>query len=186
MWTQPKACPVSFQWQRLSTVTAASQVLETACRRILITIVLKLVVELSRYVRLSSGDTQFTAKKSMRLSVFTSATSHLKLAYEWCVTSSEHEGTSACTKTKPSSSGRSHWKTYRPVPARIHHSQLKGRVLHNWCEAIWALSQLKCLAGSLFVPHLALIDTKEKSRVCVTVSLSGEIHRWMTSLCIQC
>ena len=36
--------------------------------------------------------------------------------------SSAHEGTPAWTKAKPSSSRRSHRKTYRPAEARIYHS----------------------------------------------------------------
>ena len=42
--------------------------------------------------------------------------------HERCVTSSAHEGTPAWTKAKPSSSRRSHRKTYRPAEARIYHS----------------------------------------------------------------
>ena len=38
------------------------------------------------------------------------------------VTSSAHEGTPAWTKAKPSSSRRTHRKTYRPAEARIYHS----------------------------------------------------------------
>ena len=40
-------------------------------------------------------------------------------------TSSGHEGTPAWTKAKPSSSRRSHRKTYRPAEARIYHSCLE-------------------------------------------------------------
>ena len=42
--------------------------------------------------------------------------------HERSVTSSGHEGTPAWTKAKPSSSRRSHRKTYRPAEARTYHS----------------------------------------------------------------
>ena len=42
--------------------------------------------------------------------------------HERSVTSSAHEGTPAWTKAKPSSSRRSHRKTYRPAEARIYHN----------------------------------------------------------------
>ena len=42
--------------------------------------------------------------------------------HERSVTSSAHEGTPAWTKAKPSSSRRSHQKTYRPAEERIYHS----------------------------------------------------------------
>ena len=63
-----------------------------------------------------------TPLKSVRICLFTSGTSHLKFADERHVTSAGHEGTPAWTKAKPSSSRRSHRKTYRPAEARIYHS----------------------------------------------------------------
>ena len=53
----------------------------------------------------------------MWIPLFISATSHLKFAHEH---HGAHEGTPAWTKAKPSSSGRSHLKTYRPVQVRIY------------------------------------------------------------------
>ena len=70
----------------------------------------------------------FMAIKSMVIAMFTSATSHLKFAQERCVTSSEHEGPPAWTRTKPSPSRQSHWNTYRPHQARIYHN---GVELHQ-------------------------------------------------------
>ena len=67
-----------------------------------------------------STETLFMALKSMGIPLFTSATSHLKFAHEWCVTSSEHEGTPGWTKAKLSSSRRSHYTTYRPVQVQIY------------------------------------------------------------------
>ena len=69
-----------------------------------------------------STETHLTSLKSAWMYLFASATSHLDFAYERSVTSSRHEGTPAWTKAKPSSSGRSHWKTYQPAEAQIYHS----------------------------------------------------------------
>ena len=63
-----------------------------------------------------------TSLKSVRICLFTSATSHLTFAHERSVTSSGHEGTPAWTRAKPSSSRRSHRKIYRPAEARIYHN----------------------------------------------------------------
>ena len=48
---------------------------------------------------------------------------------ERSVTSSGHEGTPARTRAKPSSSRRSHRKTYRPAEARIYHSYVELIIL---------------------------------------------------------
>ena len=75
---------------------------------------------LSRHGWPNSFETRVMALKSMGIPLFTSATSRLKFAHERCVSSSEHEGTPAWAKAKPSPSRRSHWKTYRPVQLRIY------------------------------------------------------------------
>ena len=54
---------------------------------------------------------------------------YLKFAQERSVTSSGYEGTPAWTKAKPSSSRRSHWKTYRPAEARIFHRCIELAIL---------------------------------------------------------
>ena len=42
-----------------------------------------------------------------------------------------HEGTPAWTKAKPSWSGRSHWKTYRPVQVRIYTICVELAIFHS-------------------------------------------------------
>ena len=79
--------------------------------------------------------------------------------HERSVTSwSAHEGTPAWTKAKPSSSRRSHRKTYRPAEARIYHSCVelaifigKGSVHIKF--SFWTPhDQLRCLHGKQMTP----------------------------------
>ena len=108
-------------------VAGASKLMDIRCRRDLVkyllyeTVVLMYYEIFSRYGSSHSAETHLTPLKSVRNYLLTSATSHLNFAYERNVTSSGHEGTPAWKKAKPSSSRRSHRKTYRPAEARIYH-----------------------------------------------------------------
>ena len=130
-WHQSKAFPVSFQCHRLSTVIhrqwqesvkCCKQHADGAQWNSCCTNQSNWTYHemLSRHGWPDSTETHFMALKSMGIPLFTSVTSHLIFAHERCVTSSEHEGTLAWTKAKPSSSRRSHQKTYLPVQVRIH------------------------------------------------------------------
>ena len=74
----------------------------------------------------------------MRIYLFTSATSHWNShVHERSVTSSGHEGTPTWTEAKPSSSRRSHRKTYRLAEARIYHGCVELVIFIGRTVCIW-------------------------------------------------
>ena len=79
--------------------------------------------------------------------------------HERSVASLGHEGTPAWTKAKPSSSRRSHRKTYRPAEARIYHSCVKLAIfiVKGQCASEIQLlntphDQLRCRHGKQMTP----------------------------------
>ena len=82
-----------------------------------------------------STETHLTPLKSVRIYLFTSATSHLKFARELSVMSSGQEGTPAWSKAKFTKQAIP-LKTYRPAEAQIYHNCVELVIFH-W-DGQWA------------------------------------------------